>query len=159
MTTRQNISSGGPYEETVGYSRAVRVGNVVHVAGTTAALPDGTIHAPEDAYAQSKRALQTIEAALTEAGACLSDVVRTRLFVTDIERDGADVARAHGEAFAHIRPVTAMYQVVRLMHPQMRVEIEAEAIITTDDAKGEAHADSQCLAQADAGQTRAPHDL
>lgn len=135
MSTRQNISSGGPYEEKVGYSRAVRVGNVIHVAGTTSAQPDGTIHAPDDAYAQAVRALHVIETALTEAGTSLSDVVRTRLFVTDIERDGEAVARAHGETFAHIRPVTAMYQVVRLMHPDMRVEIEAEAIIINNAEK------------------------
>ena len=136
--TRKNISSGGPWEEKVGYSRAVRVGNVVHVAGTTAALPDGTIYAPDDAYAQSMKALKIIEAALTEAGASLSHVVRTRLFVTDIDRDAESVGRAHGEIFGVIRPVTAMYQVVRLMHPAMRVEIEAEAIITGSTAKGEA---------------------
>ena len=128
---RRNISSAAPWEPIVGYSRAVRVGPYVHVAGTTAVDASGAVVAPGDAYAQTVAILAIMAAALERAGAHLSDVVRTRLFVTDIEHDFAAIGRAHGEVFRDIRPASTMVEVSRLVSPDMRVEIEADAIVAS----------------------------
>lgn len=125
---RINISSGTPWEQLAGYSRAVRVGDHVFVSGTTASDQTGAVHGVGDPYAQTVYILRKIEAALTQAGATLGDVVRVRMFVTDISR-WEEVGRAHGEVFGEIRPASTMVEISKLVSPEHMVEIEVDAII------------------------------
>ena len=124
--SRQNISSGGKWEPVVGYSRAVRAGDWIHVAGTTAADASGQVLGVGDAYAQTVHALRTVAAALAQAGATMNDVVRTRMFVTDISR-WEEYGRAHGEIFRTVLPAATMVEVTRLIDPAMMIEIEVDA--------------------------------
>lgn len=124
----ERFASGGPWEDSFGYSRAVRAGPFVLISGTTSISEDGVVRAPGDAYMQTIEALDAIEAALALAGATLAQVVRTRMFVTDISR-GEEIGRAHGERFAAIRPVTSIVEVAALLDPRMLVEIEATAYV------------------------------
>ena len=128
MTERRRISSNSPYEEVIGFSRAVRVGDTVYVSGTVAWGEDGRFVGEGDVYAQAEQALRNIEKALQQAGASLSDVVRTRIYLTDMSR-WEEAARAHAEAFADVRPASSMVQVAALADPAMLVEIEAVGVV------------------------------
>jgi enamine deaminase RidA (YjgF/YER057c/UK114 family) len=129
MGDRVNISSGSEFEDIVGYCRAVRVGNVIAVSGSTASVPGGTAVGGDDIGEQTRETLNRIATALTEAGASLEDVVRTRIFVTDISR-WPEVAKVHSEVFGKIRPAASMYEISALITPALLVEIEADAIVS-----------------------------
>ncbi len=129
--SRRNVSTGGPWEGKIGYSRAVRIGRSVHVSGTTAMTTAGLV-GKGDPYAQTIQTLKTIESALQQAGAAMADVVRTRIYMADIDQ-WQDVGRAHGEIFGAIRPATTMVEVKRLIDPDMLVEIEADAMLDQDE--------------------------
>ncbi len=131
MTSRRSTQSASPFEEQFAFARAVRVGNLIHVSGTAAIEPDGTV-TPGGAGPQTRRCLAIIESALTELDSSLSDVVRTRIFITDISQYPA-VAEAHHSAFADIRPAATMVEVSALIHPDMVIEIEADAVIDAAD--------------------------
>ena len=128
MSRRQSVSSGAKWESIVGYSRAVRVGNVIHVAGTTAVGQDGVVIGKNDAYAQTIAIIHIIKHALEDLGTNLENVTRTRMFVTNID-DWEEIGRAHGEFFGDIRPASTMVEVSRLINPDLLVEIEVDAVI------------------------------
>ena len=128
MTERRRVSSNSPYEDVIGFSRAVRVGDTVYVSGTVAWGEDGSFVGEGDVYAQAKQALLNIETALKQAGALLRDVVRTRIYLTDIDR-WEEAARAHAEAFREVKPAATMVEVSRLADAKMLVEIEAVAVV------------------------------
>ncbi len=128
MPSRERYSSGVKWESIVGYSRAVKAGSMIFVTGTTATAPDGSIVGPGDPYAQTVQAIKNIETALVALGSSLRDVVRTRIFVTDIAQ-WEQIGRAHGEFFSEVMPATSMIEISRLIDPVMLVEIEADAVV------------------------------